>query len=58
MVIAAGAGGDRDHVRRQRGIVVTLGSADADDEHLAGRIVAVDDEIVRLLAARRASIDL
>ncbi len=32
------------------GIVVTLGSADADDEHLAGRIVAVDDEIVQLLA--------
>ena len=27
-------------------IVVTLGSADADDERLAGRIVAVDDEIV------------
>jgi hypothetical protein len=31
-------------------IAVTLGSADADDEHLASRIVAVDDKIVRLLA--------
>lgn len=33
-------------------IVVTLGNADPNDEHLAGRIVAVDDEIVRWLARR------
>jgi hypothetical protein len=42
----------RDQENRGGIIVVTLGNADPDDQHLAGRIVAVDDGIIRWLARR------
>jgi hypothetical protein len=33
-------------------LIVTLGNADPNDQHLGGRIVAVDDGIIQWLARR------
>ena len=33
-------------------LIVTLGNTDPNDQHLAGRIVAVDDGIIQWLARR------